>query len=49
MKKLILSALAAAFVLGIGASTLVTSAALAGDEPPVDCTNPDNADNEACK
>ncbi len=49
MKKLLLSALAAAFVFGFGVSTLVPSAALAGDEPTVDCTNPDNADNEACK
>ena len=48
MKKLLLSALAAAFVLGIGASTLVASHAYAGDEM-IDCSNPDNADNEACK
>jgi hypothetical protein len=48
MKKLILSALAAAFVLGIGASTLVVSKAYAGDEM-IDCSLPENADNEACK
>ena len=49
MKKVMLLALAAAFVAGIGASTLIASHAYAGDEPMVDCSNPDNADNEACK
>jgi len=49
MKKVMLLALAAAFVAGIGASTLISSRAYAGDEPTVDCSKPENADNEACK
>ena len=49
MKKLLLSALAAAFVLGIGASTLTTSVAFAAEKAKVDCSKPENAKNEACK
>ncbi len=43
MKKLVLAAMAAAFVMGIGAS------AFAADQPKVDCTKKENADNPACK
>ena len=49
MKKLLLSALAAAFVLGIGASTITVSKAYADEDTMIDCTLPENADNEACK
>lgn len=43
MKKLVLAAMAAAFVFGISA------AAFADDAPKVDCTKKENADNPACK
>ena len=49
MKKLLLSALAAAFVFGIGASTFAPTHAFAAEKATVDCSKPENATNEACK
>ena len=44
MKKLVLAAMAAAFVFGISAAAFADDAA-----PKVDCTKKENADNPACK
>jgi hypothetical protein len=49
MKKLVLSAVAAAFVLGIGGVAFTPVKAFAADQPKVDCTKKENADNPACK
>ena len=49
MKKFILAAMAAAFVMGVGAATFVPTKAFAADKPKVDCTKKENADNPACK
>jgi hypothetical protein len=49
MKKLLLSAIAAAFVLGVGSVTFQATPARADDKPKVDCTKKENVDNPACK
>lgn len=49
MKKFLLSAMAAAFVLGVGTAAFVPTPALADDKPKVDCSKKENADNPACK
>jgi hypothetical protein len=49
MKKLLLSAMAAAFVMGIGATVLAPTYASAADKAKVDCSKPENAKNDACK
>ena len=49
MKKLLLSAMAAAFVMGIGATTLVPNYAHAADKAKVDCSKPENAKAKECQ
>ena len=48
MKKFLLSAMAAAFILGVSAAAFVPVKAFAADAPKVDCTKKENVDKPEC-
>jgi hypothetical protein len=49
MKKVLLSAMAAAFVTAVGTVSFMPVAAFAEDKPKVDCTKKENVDKPECK